>query len=144
MSINTGFSFNRNENCIIVSPDFLGLSKVEVDTDKEIGSGMFVDGQGNPLTVEKQVKFAGLVTEANYYQTAAGKMLKPSGNVVAYFGGLRMVTRVFTDNADTPIKAGDLLTIVDGKPHILDENHTVPMMEVISRGTDHIECVMFN
>jgi hypothetical protein len=144
MSISTGFSFNRNEECLIVSPDFLGLAKLEVTPSGMVGSGYFVDSKGELATVEKQVKFAGLVTEANFYKSSGGKVLKPNNNVVAYFGGIRFVTKVFTDNADTPIKEGDLLTLVDGKPHILDENHTVPMLEVVARGTDHIECVTFN
>jgi hypothetical protein len=144
MSINTGFSFNRNEECIILSPDFLSLAKIEIDSPNFIGSGYFVDSQGKLATLTDTVKFTGLVTEANYYNAAGGKVLKPSGNVVAYFGGVRFVTKVFTDNADAPIKAGDVLTIVNGKPQKLDDTHKVPVLEVVNRGTDYIECITFN
>jgi hypothetical protein len=141
MSIHTEFQFNRNEQCTILSPDFLSLTDAKLDTDNFIDSGIFVDINGDPCTIEKADKWFGLVTEANFYNTAGGKVLKPAGNVVSYFGNMRFVTKLFTDNADAPIKKGDLLTIIDGKPAKTDDNHTVPVMQVIYRTTDYIECV---
>jgi len=138
-SIKTPYIFNRREQAHILSPDFLSLPHLEIDTDAFIDSGIFVGIDGQPLTIEKTPKWFGIVIEANYYQTAGGKVLKPSGNVVAYFGNMRIATKVFTDDSDDPIKAGDLLTIIDGKPAKLDENHTVPVIQVVGRGTDYIE-----
>jgi hypothetical protein len=141
MSIQTNFEFNRDEQCVIVSPDFLQLTDAKIDTDAFIESGIFVDINGALCTIEKSKKWHGLVTESNFYNTSTGKMLKPSGNVVAYFGDIRFITKIFTDNADAPIQKGDLLTIINGKPAKTDENHTVPVLQCIYRDSDYIECV---
>jgi len=141
MSIQVPFEFNRNEQCVIVSPDFLSLTEAKVDSDNFIESGHFIDVDGNLCTIEKTPKWHALVTEANFYKSAGGKVLKPAGNVVGYFGDIRFITKLFTDDADNPIAKGDLLTLVDGKPAKLDDNHTIPVIQVIHRASDYIECV---
>ncbi|SFZ98224.1 hypothetical protein MNB_SV-5-1761 [hydrothermal vent metagenome] len=54
---------------------------------------------------------------------------------------MRVATKQFTDDADAPIKAGDILTLIDGKPAKPDDNNTVPLFQVVDRGTDYIEII---
>jgi len=139
MGISLPYVLNRNESCIILSPDFLSMAKEIIETDKFIGSGMFVDRTGAPCTIEKAKKWFGLVTETNYYNGMGGKVLKPSGNVEAYFDAMSVLSKVFTDDPDAPIAAGDQLTIIDGRLAKTDDNHTIPVFEVMERDGDMLK-----
>ena len=140
MSIKTPYLFNRNEKAHIVSPDPESLTLVHIDTDEKIDSGIWVDIEGKLANAGKTKQWVGIVIEANYYN-AATTIMKPSGNVEAYFGNMRIATKQFTDDASAPIKIGDILTIINGKPAKPDTNNTVPVAQVIDRGTDYIEIV---
>ena len=140
MSIRTPYLFNRNEKAHIVSPDPDTLAVVHIDTDEKIDSGIWVDVNGKPASAGKTKTWAGIVIEANYYN-ASQPIMKPSGNVEAFFGSMRVATKQFTDDANAPIKVGDVLTLINGKPAKPDENNTVPLFQVVDRGTDYIEIV---
>ncbi len=140
MSVRTPYVFNRNEKTHILSPDPDSLAVVHVDTEEKIDSGIWVNIEGKPATVETSRKWVGLVIEPNYYN-ASQPIMKPSGNVEAYFWDMRVATKQFTDDVKEPIKVGDLLTLIDGKPAKLDSKHTVPLFQVVDRGTDYIEIV---
>ena len=140
MSIQTPYLFNRNELAHIVSPDPDSLPIVHIDTDAKIDSGIWVDVNGQPASAGKTKKWIGIVIEANYYKNASQTM-KPSGNVEAFYGDMRIATKQFTDDAAAPIAKGDILTVIDGKPAKPDDNNTVPLFQVVSRGTDYIEIV---
>lgn len=140
MSIKTPFLFNRNEKAHILSPDPESLAIVHIDTEEKIDSGIWVDLNGAPASAGKTRTWTGIVIEANYYN-AATTIMKPSGNVEASFGDMRIATKQFTDDANAPIKAGDILTVINGKPAKPDDNNTVPLFQVVDRGTDYIEIV---
>ena len=140
MSIRTPYLFNRNEKAHIVSPDPDSLSLVHIDTEEKIDSGIWVDIDGKPASAGKERKWVGIVIEPNYYN-ASQIIMKPSGNVEAYFGDMRIATKQFTDDANAPIQRGDILTLINGKPAKPDENNTVPLFQVVERGTDYIEIV---
>ena len=140
MSIKTPYLFNRNEKAHIVSPDPDSMPIVHIDTDEKIDSGIWVDITGAPASAGKTRKFVGIVIEANYHN-AAQVIMKPSGNVQVFFGDMRIATKQFTDDANAPIKAGDILTLINGKPAKPDDNNTVPLFQVVDRGTDYIEII---
>jgi len=140
MSIRTPYIFNRREKAHIVSPDPDSMPVIHIDTEEQIDSGIWVDITGKPASAGKTKKWAGIVIEPNFYN-ASQVIMKPSGNVEAYFGSMRVATKQFTDNANAPIKVGDILTLIDGKPAKLDDNNTVPLFQVVDRGTDYIEIV---
>jgi len=140
MSMKTPYIFNRREMAQIVSPDPDTLAMINIDTDKKIDSGIWVDIEGNLANAGKTRQWAGIVIEPNYF-TAAQTIMKPSGNVEAFFGDMRIATKQFTDDANAPIKAGDTLTLIDGKPAKPDDNNNVILFQVVSRGTDYIEIV---
>jgi len=142
MSLQTPFEFNRGEKCIITTPDFLQLPKAHIDTTEFIDSGNFVDVDGKLCTIGTTQKWWGLVTEANFYNVSTGKVLKPSGNVEAYYSGMSIITKMFKDDETNPIKKGDLLTIVNGLPTKVNaDTNTIPVFQVLSRGTDYLELV---
>lgn len=136
--IRTPYIFNRRELAHIVSPDPDTLPIVHIETDEKIDSGIWVDVEGKPASAGKTKKWVGIVIEPNYYQ-ASNVIMKPSGVVEAIFGSMRVATKQFTDDPNAPIKVGDVLTLIDGKPAKPDENNTVPLFQVVARGTDYIE-----
>ncbi len=140
MSIKTPYLMNRNEYAHILSPDSDSLPIVNIDTDSKIDSGIWVDSNGAPASAGKTKSWAGIVIEANYYKNASQTM-KPSGNVEAFYGDMRIATKQFTDDANAPIAKGDILTLINGKPAKPDDNNTVPLFQVMSRETDVIEIV---
>ena len=140
MSIRTPYLFNRNEYAHILSPDPDSLSNVLIDTETKIDSGIWVDINGNLASAGKERKWAGIVIEANYYKNGSDT-LKPSGNVEALYGSMRIFTKQFTDDEKAPIKKGDVLTLINGKPAKPDTNNTFPLFQVVDRATDAIEIV---
>ena len=140
MSIQTPYIFNRNEYAHILSPDPESISIVNIETENKIDSGIWIDINGDKASAGKEKKWAGLVIEANYYKNGMGT-LKPSGNVMAYYGDIRIMTKQFTDDASAPIAKGDILTLIDGKPAKPDADNTIPLFQVVSRNTDELEIV---
>ena len=138
MSFKTPYLFNRNEYAHILSPDPESLPIVLVDTENKIDSGIWIDVNGDPASAGKTKKWAGIVIESNYYKNA-DQTMKPSGNVQAMYGSMRVRTKQFTDDANAPIAKGDILTLINGKPAKPDDNNTVPLFEVLDRDTDSIE-----
>lgn len=140
MSIKTPYLFNRNEYAHILSPDPDSLSNVIIDTETKIDSGIWVNINGDLASAGKEKKWSGIVIEANYYKNGS-KTLKPSGNVEALYGDMRIFTKQFTDDEKAPIKKGDILTLIAGRPAKPDANNTIPMFQVVDRATDAIEIV---
>ncbi len=142
MSYKTDKVFGRRESVHIVSPDFLALPKLEIDLAEGVIvlSGEFVGYDGAKITLTDAKKSFFLVTEDSHYKDTLNRP-KPGGVVEGFFGEMLIHTKIYEEDG-TAFAAGDRVSIKDGKLSHVDATNTIPVGEVVSRGTDWLAIVL--
>lgn len=142
MGYKTEKIFGRRETVHIVSPDFLALPKVEIELGDGVAvkAGEFVGYTGEKVTLTNAKEAFFLVTEDSFYNDMLTRA-KPSGVAEGFFGEMLLHTKVY-DEGGTAFAAGDKVSLNDGKLCHIDDTHTIPVGEVIGRGTDWLAVVL--
>jgi len=89
------------------------------DSTERVEVGDVIGLDGKKATLGTSHVECGIAIESNYDATGA---VKPSGKIPVYVSNF--VVR-FYQPAPADVSVGDPLTIIDGKPAKLDDNHTV-------------------
>lgn len=142
MGYQTEKVFGRRESVHIVSPDFLALPKLEIELadGEKVLSGEFVGYDGKKITLTDEKKSFFLVTEDSHYTDMKDRM-KPSGVVEGFFGEMLIHTKLYEEGS-TAFAAGDKVSLKDGRITHVDATNTIPVGEVVGRGTDWLAIVI--